>query len=404
MSRHELHEAPGAPRRRVRCPLLVLILLALLVPYGLVAAQLWTRAGDEKRVLRSERDGAAYLGPLVQLIAATADAQTAAVAGQEVDFTPVRTAMAGVDDAEVRYGARLATATRWAALHDQLDALIESDPAGLSAYHAYGFATELEVALASRVGDSSALILDPRLDTYYLTDTVLLRLPGLLVTIGRLSDLTQLFAGQPTTNAELAAAAEQIRRSGAAVNAGLEKSFTATTQVELSRGLVPALDAFSAAQSALVPPSPNFAYTPLTPVAVEAARSRVRDAALALETAALAGLDGLLAQRADEAVSHQRLVLVSTTVVIALLSAFLLLGRPGAGRSRPRRAGTSPGRDLAGPSHAEGAAPTGGPAPGGALPGNGRVPPGRAGPGWAGPGNTPRGGVGGRAPATGDFR
>ena len=196
MSRHEHRVIPeGIRPGRRPVPVVAVLLAALLLPYGVVAARLWIRADDDRTVALLERAGVAYIGPLTRLIGATADAQTAAVAGGRVNVARVREAIAAVNAVEDRYGTMLGTTTRWIALRDRLETDLSAPPTGVSAYRAFSPDLDLELALVARVADTSTLILDARLDSYYLMDSTVLRLPQLLVNIGRLSDLTRLSGG-----------------------------------------------------------------------------------------------------------------------------------------------------------------------------------------------------------------
>lgn len=337
MSRHEHREIPDGVRSGRRPVLVVAALLAaLLLPYGVAAARLWVRADDDRTVALLERAGVAYIGPLTRLIGATADAQTAAVAGDRLDVARVRDAIADVEAVEDRYGTMLGTTTRWVALRDRLEAGLSKPPTGVSAYQTFSPSLDLELALVARVADTSTLILDPQLDSYYLMDSTVLRLPQLLVNIGRLSDLTRLASSESASDAALAAAAEQIRQGSSAVNSGLGKSFAATSRAELSQGLVVELDRFGASTTALVPPSANFGYTRLSPSVVQSLRLGVRDAVLALESAALDQLDALLASRVDGTTSQHRFVIVTTVVFLLLFALLVWLGLLGPRELLPR--------------------------------------------------------------------
>ena len=89
-------------------------------------------------------------------------------------------AMLQMDKAEDRCGAALGTSKGWAAIKDKWTALRAlaypgSAQQGLAGHGA--LVADL-LALISGLGDSSGLILDPDLDSYYLMDAAMLKLPG----------------------------------------------------------------------------------------------------------------------------------------------------------------------------------------------------------------------------------
>ncbi len=323
--------------------MLIALLVAVLVPFSITLSGLWSATGRDLSIAQSERTGVTYLGPVVRLIGATADAGSTAVAGDRPNTAAVDKAIRAVDAVDARYGAALGVSERWATARKRLIALLTTPPTGQQAYTSFGQNLDLLLALASTVGDSSSLILDPELDSYYLMDTTLLRIPQLLVSSGQVSDLANLLGGQASGSPALAAAAEQARQDGAAVKTGLGKSFAATQSPTLSQGLVPALDRFGDSMATLAPPTAGITFVAQPAVALQQERGRVRDAALTLESVSLDQLDRLLQDRADAATSQRRLAVAATAAGALLAITVLWLAV-----SRRRRTPIGPGVDEPG--------------------------------------------------------
>ena len=106
-----------------------------------------------------------------------------------------------IDTVDRKHGETLRTTTMWTAIKDKWWALPGSantatpvDPANR---HTALMADLL--ALTSQVGDQSNLILDPNLDSFYLMDLTVNRLPLLTEQIGQLRDFRSGPAGRETT-------------------------------------------------------------------------------------------------------------------------------------------------------------------------------------------------------------
>ncbi len=360
MSSSEPAPRQGTVRRRV---VVTVCLAALLVPFALTFVQLWSSTGSSLAFTAAERDGVVYLRPLVRLIAASADAQSTVVAGGQVDLAQLRDTQAAVDAVDKRLGGRLATTRRWGEISTRIDALATqatgAGPGGEAAFASYTQLIDLEVALNSAVGDSSNLILDPDLDSYYVMDATLLRVPTVLVESGRVNDLS----ARPHTDAlAIEVARAQVRNAAAAMDTGLRKSFASTRSTTLGTAMLTQIDRFRVAVATLAPSTSDVgAPTGTRTVQQErATRLQVRDAALAVEAAGLDQLDLLLAARQDADQSRRTLVLAATIggAAVALLALWALGSRrrpsrelgddphgPGDGGSPPRGDLASDARD-----------------------------------------------------------
>ena len=86
------------------------------------------------------------------------------------------------------------------------------------------------VGLIVSVGDGSKLILDPDLDSYYVMDTLITKLPGMADNAGRAGDLQTVVTAKDTLDQRIALAGAQgaLRATTAAMGSGLQTAFKNT--------------------------------------------------------------------------------------------------------------------------------------------------------------------------------
>ena len=207
----------------------------------------------------------------------------------------------------------------------------------------------LAVDLIRRIGDTSHLIHDPDLDSYYLMDAAIVRLPDAVVLAGRAADLVALAGGAALEGEDaVRAAVARFGVSDAAeqVQAGLSKSVEVTDAVRCSASnITERLDAFKAAADAFAPP------TMLSDLAgeVDAATladnaSRVAATANPLAHRLLGELQALLEERATTLDGERRFTAISAAAAgvdraraaVAAAHAAPPAGAPRAGRRRVR--------------------------------------------------------------------
>jgi hypothetical protein len=343
-----LHGDAGrdARRRDRRRWVVPVLLAAVLVPYTITGLTFWWSTGDDATFAQRERNGIVALGPITRLMAVTADAQSAAVAGHTIDVATLQAQMKAVDAADAQVGAGLGSSSRWADVRSRLGELITASPTGTAGYTAFSQVLDLQAALVSAVADSSNLILDPKLDSYYLMDTTVLQVPNLIVNAGRAADLTLLSEQHKALGRndalDAAVGAVAVQESSAAIDSGLRKAFAATTSTTVGPAMLSQLDQLREAVTTLAPPTAAVGAAPTTRSAVElqAARVQLRDAALRVDAAGLSQLDRLVSGRLDGVNGTRRLVLLVTL-------AGLLIAVGVAWVAGPRRRTESAG-DLAG--------------------------------------------------------
>ncbi len=318
-------------RRSLRIAAAFAVVAAVLLPLAFVFAQFWTSTGDNLRFVNDERRGVAYLQPLVRLLGTLTDAQSAATRGKPIDVAQLRAAVAAVDAVDQAQDDRLRTRQRWSQLRAQIEAATARGTfTGEDAYATYSETNDLVLSLMAKIGDTSNLILDPELDSYYLMDTALLRLPQVLVDAGRLADLSALLAStkSATGSAQLAVARDRVATTADTIDVGLRKSFSATSSKTLGPNLLGQLDAFRSAANDLAPSSLLLRQsdTGLDPEALASARAQLERATLQMAGTTLAELDALLSVRGDH-LDGQRTAALVAFLIGALAGAVVLWQR-----------------------------------------------------------------------------
>jgi hypothetical protein len=300
-----------------------LVMTALVIaPVLTVASWAAQDTGDSLAFVDAERQGVEYLKPLTRLLGELVKAQSAAVGGEAVDTGQIQAAMSAVEQADAKLGGDLSAHPRFAEVRNAVrDLSQQPGGAGLDAFQRWAKAVDLTIALARRVGDTSKLILDPALDTYYLMDASLLRLPDVIQGAGQLADLLAITAGKrtPLDEVRAAVARDRIATAAAAVNLGLGKVVDVTGSRRVSSALLSPVDQFGAAVDALAPPLAVVTMPPL-PDNVAAAAVGVRDSAQRLSQVVLGELDALLADRSG-GLSRQRVYIALAAAVGVLVGA-----------------------------------------------------------------------------------
>jgi hypothetical protein len=323
---------PDRSIRGQRARVFVLVLLSLLMVglFGVVARQSWTASASDSRLVADERRRLAYLAPLSHLIGALTETQSAAVRAAPMDSAAVQSAVDAVEAADHRYRNALGTGQRWDELRGRINVAVAKPGTGAPAYRAFAELLTLALDLMHRVGDTSDLVHDDQLDSYYVLDTALLRLPEAVVAAGRAADLA-LLAGKSTLSGadaiQVAVARHEVAQAESDANASITRSIEATGRSALGADLAGQLDGFRAAVDQFAPlVILNELSDPIDADNLPPAAGSVRVTALALGDAVQSELDGLLADR-EGSLAEQRQVTAAAGVVllIALLLALWLL-------------------------------------------------------------------------------
>jgi signal transduction histidine kinase/DNA-binding response OmpR family regulator/HAMP domain-containing protein len=241
---------------RLRYPQkLVLISLLFALPLALVMYLLISEINDRIEFAQKEIQGSRYLRPLRQLLEHVTHSRSLAYdyTGRRVSLRPelVRNQVELERDFEVlaaaerELGAILKTASKYEVLRENQrflkEKLLSLNPADSDELHMQLLADIR--SLMAHVGDTSNLILDPDLDTYYLMDAVLLKLPDGAAFSGqaRIHGKKSLRPGQALTSeerAEFIRLAGLLRSNLEATRSGLDVAFRNNP----ARNLKPRLD------------------------------------------------------------------------------------------------------------------------------------------------------------------
>ncbi len=333
---------PHRSVRRRRANLLALALLALMAlgMFAVVARQSWTTNSADARLVADERHRVAYLRPLAQLVGTLTEAQSAAVRDAPLSTAAVQNTLEAVDAIDREYGLDLGTRQRWTDLRGRVTTVLAQPGSGRTAYQNFADILTIALDLVHRVGDTSDLVRDPQLDSYYVLSTALLRLPQAVVSAGRAADLATLagksvLTGPDAVGVEIAR--HDVAQAAADASATITRSVEATGRSGQGTGLAGQLDAFRAAVDQFAPLVVLEDLTgPIDADSLPPAAGAVRVNALALGAAVLTELDAVLADRGSD-LSGQRWVTIGAAagllVAVALLVWLaLLLGRAGSGR------------------------------------------------------------------------
>jgi methyl-accepting chemotaxis protein len=289
-----------------------LIGLVLLVPGGLALRAYWSQAGTQIAFSAKERVGMVYLKPANELVVTLVDTRSLAVRAASGDSNArvelnravarVNAKSAAVDRAEKATGGRLETAKLWRELKRTIAGSTRaSSGTPQETFDAYRPALDGALGLIAQVANESNLILDPDLDTYYLMDALITKLPTAADQSGRLSDLERIVDrdGSMDQRVALASTTDSLKTTLSALQSGLETAFAKTARSSLKAELFPDLQALAVGRS-----TANVA---------------------ALETAATPRLDGLLKVRVDK-LSAARTKLAVIFAAALLLALYLFLG------------------------------------------------------------------------------
>jgi hypothetical protein len=328
----------------------VVVIIGLLVVAGLfagVARQSWSATTDAADIVELETEGAEMLHPMVTLLTELVTAQSAAVRGQPVDQTTVRAALSSLFQPDAAYGAQLQTSQRLRDLAAQVETAFAAGETGEAAYATYSSLVDLAVALIRVIGDTSRLVHDQNLDSYYLMDAAIIRLPNAMVYAGRAADLVTLAGGEQLVGEDLVRAAVarfNVSFDAEQVELGLKTSIDYTERSELGTNITQRLDTFQAAADEFAPPTMlRELATDVDAVNMAANASRVFAAAASLSHLLLSELEALLDIRAVDVAEQRRFTVIATSAagVLGLALVWLLLvGRPG--RPSPRRSPDEP--------------------------------------------------------------
>ncbi len=230
----ELLKPAIALMNRLRYPQkFALISTLFLVPLILVAGLWFTEVNDRVAFAQKEQVGTAYLRSLIAFSQSVQENRRQMELGKTPNLGETAARFQTLADTDRRYGAILKACN----LFSELAATWETRD--------YPRLEEAVHRLRVHVGDCSNLILDPDLDTYYLMDASLLKLPDIRRRLFALG--TQLRQG----NTSIAKLLTQLAQLQEELEENLANGFQHNPKGNLAPTLQPPLRHFSATLSAL---------------------------------------------------------------------------------------------------------------------------------------------------------
>lgn len=327
---------------------IIVALCALLTAgiFATVASHSWRVTDSDATAVSLEREGIVYLHPMVALVGQLVQTQSAAVRGTSPDAAALNKNLAAVATAQARVGADLGTEQRFTDLRAQVAAALAKTGSPRENYETWTDVVTLADDLLHSVGEAAGLTHDRDLDSYYVMDAALIRLPDAMVQAGRAADLAilagvDMLAGDDAIRA--AVARYGVAADGEAVAAGLNKSVTLTASNQLGGDITQQLDAFRAAVAAFAPPTVLAQSAgPASAADLTAGAAQVFSTGLPLCHKLFSELDKLLAARQVGTKHDQRTLLNSAAgfAAVYLLALFVVVIR----RRRP-----APGNPPSGP-------------------------------------------------------
>jgi methyl-accepting chemotaxis protein len=306
----------------------LVVAIACLLPLALVTWAYVDIQRGQVAFSAKEQLGSAYLRPLLNLTARTVTARHVAVTGGATSSAGVDAAIAGVDAVDAKYGKDLETTELWRAAKDSLRAA-EATTTPADAFTAYSKASAALLGVVVRVSDKSNLTLDPDLDSYYVMDALVFRLPILLDTGGQAVDRAVLAAnGTPeeadAARIDLAIASGALATTRDALQTGMKTGIAATSNARMratQRAVAAVVDAIGTELDRVTAAVQTGRMNQVPAEAGDASIKAVANLATTLGPV----LDDLLAIRIGGFQSKAHM-LESAVILVALLVAYLLVG------------------------------------------------------------------------------
>ena len=172
-----------------------LIAIVLIAPLAFITYSYVSAQGKQEAFSTQEQAGLIAVRPLVALLGAVDEARSGAAHSNPAAGSGVQAAADGVDSVLAKRHAEFDVSRSWTALKRKTAVATAITPAtGPRAVAAWDRVSTDAAKLIAEVSDKSNLTLDPDLDTYYLQDTINVKIPTLLDAGGRGADLAAVHA------------------------------------------------------------------------------------------------------------------------------------------------------------------------------------------------------------------
>jgi len=319
-----------------------LITLVFLIPIALLLYSFLFEIGRQSDFSQKERDGLAYLRPLMELYKHTnqerllgiAAAHGIATSGPELvaNQAQIELDFEALMAADAKYGASLKTTDQATSLKSSWE-VIKSNPADPARAEKLDKLAADTGNLMTLVGDTSNIILDLDLDTYYMQDMLLRLLPEArdrLVEAVVLGDraITAKAVG-PEERARISLAAGLLKSGASDTRNGANTAFNNNPignlrpQVETRlNAYLAAIDSFAATAEAELVRIPSGTDAPALTIGAETwlnAANRVLAANYDLWTGAVTPFDDLLSARINSFTQRRNITLGITSAVLLIV-------------------------------------------------------------------------------------
>ncbi|TWO67734.1 response regulator [Caenimonas sedimenti] len=317
----------------------LLIFLLFALPLGLTLYLLVGEINNSVRFARKEIAGAHYLRPLRALqeeVARSRLAASAYAAGKSEERpelirlqAAIQGAVTRLDTVEQRFGRELESAAKLAVVKENAR-FLALRVALLPVEKTDVLHAKLQddiLALTAHVGDSSNLILDPDLDSYYLMEAVLLKLPDAADLLLQARLLTQKHAFRPDSSGiDLIRLAGLIESNLARTRYGAETAFVQEKTGGLKLRLAQAVQAYDAAMSDAVAALRGLAASPTSNnlALADQQLARAQAANYAVTERESAELETLLRQRIVGFENRMYAVMAFVAAVLAVVLYLLM--------------------------------------------------------------------------------
>jgi serine phosphatase RsbU (regulator of sigma subunit) len=312
-----------------------LISLIFIMPLGLVVSLLLSEIQSRSTLAHQEQMGTTYLRalqplwlsvPQAQLVGSEQTKEALELNGQ------VSADLKVLEIADRRLGAHLQTTAQLQALQKNWQSVLANQGK---------WSPETKIAqsallqqqideLRVQVGNQSNLILDPDLDTYYLMDSTLDKLPLMQKSLGEIKSLSQgIFQRRQMTLTErgrLITLVTTLKGHNLELKSGLEQVFRTDASGRLRRELGPLLEDFTKPTQQLVALVEELLYEYKIPEADRYVNTadRTLQLSLPLWENSMGHLDRLLQKRLDGFAQKQQLVSLSILLLmVAVLYLFI---------------------------------------------------------------------------------
>ena len=342
---------------RLRAALAGVLTILILVPAGLLFLRIWQQNEDERDRTRREQLGVEYLTSLSPLVIALTEAQSSALQGAAGPPPSLTAAMARVAATDQRLGDTLDTRERWTGLREKIAALPASAGNPLQVLQAHVEVSELALALYNTVLDSSELSRDPDNDVSHLQEALGVDLPGTVVQVSRMGDLSLMLAnisGSATQRAQtqailgpqFGAAVLATNTSVGRLTDNLQAAVNDTDSTTLSGSLVTTVDGFRRGVEGFIRGASTTGGAAPNPTALATAQSQLQTSLSSLAGVLVRETNSLLDDRIERLDSRrtEALALAGAAVLLAIAAVVLIMT---GSRRRTAAPAADPGRDMA---------------------------------------------------------